>query len=315
MKYSILLPNDIQLEGPQSLVLLQSIRFTQGVEEFLSGVDGGKNDSEQLRSLALGVFFSHNTFAVSSDMLFDFLSLRVGGQARNSFLVRSKVQHLKIDVKFAGTVASREIDHGDEIADLLNCPSLRSVHVLLKADPEEDYLNHDFERNTVQIWNVLEALKPKLGRRLTVAMKGVRHIREPYFPGLYTQAVNLRGNQLFPVHFRYTSLVPRNDFRENKFNKDVSFMWEAPTDAVKNKYLGSRHNWMEELNVLMFDKEANKEARRECDKENLPLTENMVMLKARPKLEGITQNWFNQQKFRNSLLVTREAYHLVRQRF
>lgn len=303
-------PSGVTVKEPESLLLMQTSAFTQEIEGCFNVLDGGRNDSLHLRSLALEVFFTHNTFAVPSTMLPAFLDLGVGSQKAISFPIRSTVRKLKVDLKFDYTWHSRNRGIGDELSGLRNCPDLRSLHVVVQAVPWYNFLNYDLESTTVQIWTVLEDLKAGLGQGLTVTMKAVKRVPFNYPVCPKTgRILNWRNDE--PRVFNYFNWLSL-DF---EMYKDVTWMWEAPTDAVRNKYLNSTHDWMEELTVLMFDEEANKEARVEYDTDSRPLSKNMDMLKARRTMLKTMIHGWNEGKFRNSRLLTPEAFALVQQRF
>lgn len=167
--------------------------------------------------------------------------------------------------------------------------------------PPGRYEDYEAELRIVSLWGLFEALKVRLGHELKISSNR-------WLYGL--------------------SSKPRP--------KDRSWTWDAPAEDAWDNYVQSEHTSMEEPNVLMFDEEADKEATLGCDLEIRPMSDKSAMLDGRPDIEeimveecnegkllnirpltqeAIMDQGYNKGTFRNSRLLTREAFQLVRQRF
>ena len=326
MKYIVVHPDGFQVAGSRSMLLTQAYAITQEIRDQFSAFDSGRDGSTPVQSLALEVFFTHNTFAVTSDMLPAFLDLKADSDetdsdeadsdgadsdeadsdAATTFQIRTTIKRLVVHVYC--DMAHQYSNHKDNLIGLLECPKLQSLQVKLRGKPKLDIcIDYFAELATVRIWKVLEALKKSPRNPLTVSMTVLKPVPHT-FPVVPWAALRLG------LPYDSSRILPSEQYAV-EVDEDISWMWEAPTDETRNKYLASQHNWMQELAVLMFDQEANKEARLECDTEALPLSEQMEELKARPKILDIMHRGHNERNFRNSKLLTREAFALVRERF
>ena len=305
-------PHDIRIADPESESLIGASDFTQEIKDHFGVFNSARDGSLRVQLLAHKVFLTHNRFVIYSDMLAGFLDFEPASPAGNRYQNRKKVRHLKVVVDSGHKWHSRNRDFGNDLRSLRDCPKLKSLHVVVRAVPWLNYLGYELERITAQIWTALEELKERLGPGMKVSMKAEKPDSIDYLACPYTGQTFNDYNDEPPV-FRYLEGLVL--FDEFKMLTDITRMWEPPTDAVRSKYLNSEQKWLEELNVLMFDEEGNKEARVNCDTDSRPLSKNMDLLKARPKMEGLMRMGSNETEFHNSKLRTREAFALVEQRF